>query len=374
MIIVKEIFTKSDRKKFFKFPIDLYKDNNLFVPTLIADEESEFNPNENGAFDYCECKMFLAYKDDVVVGRVSCILNKAYNVKKDVMQLRFTRFDFIDDYEVSSKLFEEVIKVANSYKMNEIIGPIGFSDLDKQGMLVEGFEYEDLYITIYNFEYYIAHMEKLGLVKEADWVEYRIYIPNEINPRIDRIANAVMKRNGYKVLKLKNKKELKPWIVKALDVLNESFAKLFGVVELSQKQMDDFSSLLLMLARMEYITAVLDKEDNLVGYGFVAPNISDAMRKSKGKISIMTLLRLKKALGKHNVVDFYSIGVKPSHQNKGVNAIILNETLKALIANKVEYCETGPELENNVEIQAQWETFDKLKHKRRRCYSFKITE
>ncbi len=367
-IKVKEINSKRDQKKFFKFPIKLYKNNSYFVPTLIGDELNEFNPKVNGAFLYSECKMFLAYRGNKIVGRIAGILNKAYNEKHTLKQVRFTRFDFIDDYEVSKALLKAVNDWAIEINMDELLGPIGFSDLDKQGLLTEGYDKTGMYITPYNFEYYVDHYLKLGLVKEAGWVEYRITVPEKMDERLEKLALRTMERSGYHILKLNKVKDAKPWFVEALKVLNESFEHLFGVVPLSDKQMVDFSSMLVLLGNVDYITAVLDKDNKVIGYGYVAPSISRAMIKNRGKVLPFGLFRVLRDLKTSKVADFYSIGVKPEYQNSGVNAIIMYNSLKGLIKNKMEFCETGPELEDNLAIQSQWKIFDREIHKRRACY------
>lgn len=367
-VIVKEISSNKDKKKFFKFPLKLYKGNKYNVPALIADEMEQFNEKVNGAFIYSECKMFLAYRNNKIVGRIAGILNKAYNKKHDLKQVRFTRFDFIDDFEVSSALLKVVNDWAKEINMNELLGPIGFSDLDKQGLLIEGFDEVGMYITPYNFEYYVGHYEKLGLLKEAGWLEYRIKVPNHIDERLEKLALKTMERYDYSILKLNKVKDYKPYFMEALKVLNESFEPLFGVVPLSDKQMADFSSTLILLGKLDYITAVLNKDKEIVGYGFVVPSISRAMQKNNGRILPFGIFRLLSDLKKNEVIDFYSIGVKPEYQNTGVNAIIMYNSLKGLIKNKVKYCETGPELENNVQIQSQWKMFDREVHKKRNCY------
>lgn len=221
MLVVREISSRRDKKRFFRFPIELYRDCPYFVPSLYADEKSEFDPERNGAFAYAECKMWLAERDGRVVGRAAGVLNRAYNEKMNVKQMRFTRFDFIDDEEVSEALFTAVKMYALDMGMDEIIGPIGFSDLDKQGLVIEGFEEEDMYVTPYNYPYYVTHFERLGLVKKVDWVEFQITIPKEMNERLDRISEMAIQRYGYKVLRFKKISDIKPYVVPALQILNE---------------------------------------------------------------------------------------------------------------------------------------------------------
>ena len=373
MLVVREITNiKRDRKRFFNFPVTLYKGCPWFVPSLYIDEESEFDPKQNGAFEYAECKMWLAERDGKVVGRAAAVLNKAYNEKMNVKQMRFTRFDFVDDAEVVDELFEQVVEYAKEKGMNEIIGPIGFSDLDKQGLVVEGFEEEDMYITPYNYPYYVQHFERLGLTKKVDWMEFQITIPEKINERLDRIADMAIQRYGYKVLTFKKISDIKPYIIPALQILNEAFAKLFGTVWLSDKQLLDYSKLIMLVGNPDYVSVVTDKNDNIIGYGFMAPSISKAVRESKGKLLPCGIFRIFRDLKKSKTLDLYSIGVKPEYQNKGVNAIILRESLKGAIKNGMKFAETGPELETNVEVQSQWKMFEHRNHKRRRCDTYSL--
>ncbi|MDY3978759.1 MAG: hypothetical protein SOZ00_01920 [Tidjanibacter sp.] len=372
MLQIREITSKKDKKRFFKFPIELYKHNPYFVPVLLFDEMSEFNPKENGAFAYAECRMWLAERDGKVVGRIAGILNNAYNEKKSVKQMRFSRFDFIDDREVSAALFQKIVDYAHEKGMNEIIGPIGFSDLDKQGLLVEGFEEQDMYVTCYNYPYYADHFEALGLGKKVDWLEFQITVPEKMDERLEKVAELAIERYGYNVVRFKKIKEIKPYIVEALEVMNEAFEKLFGVVWLSDKQLIDYSKLVLLVGNPDYVSVVQNREGRIVGYGFMAPSISNAVRRSKGKILPFGIFRILHDLKKSKTLDFYSIGVRPEYQNKGVNAIILREGLAGAIKNDMKLAETGPELEDNIEVQSQWKNYEHRNHKRRRCYTISL--
>lgn len=372
MLVVREITSKKDKHKFFKFHVELYKDCPYCVPALYVDEKSEFNPEENGAFAYAECKMWLAERDGKVVGRAAGVLNKAYNKKVDVKQMRFTRFDFVDDAEVVDALFAKVVEFAKEKGMNEIIGPIGFSDLDKQGLVIEGFEEEDMYITPYNHPYYATHFERLGMTKKVDWMEFQITIPDKMVERLDRIADMAINRYGYKVLRFNKISEIKPHIIPALQIMNEAFEKLFGVVWLSEKQLLDFSKLIMLVGNPDYVSVVTDKNDNIIGYGFMAPSISKAVRESRGRLLPCGIFRILRDLKRSKTLDLYSIGVKPEYQNKGVNAILLRESLVGAIKNGMKFAETGPELETNVEVQSQWKMFEHRNHKRRRCYTYSL--
>lgn len=372
MLEIREINTKRDKRRFFNFPIELYKDCPWAVPSLYIDEESEFDPKQNGAFAYAECKMWLALRDGKVVGRAAGVLNKAYNQKMNVKQMRFTRFDFIDDAEVVDALFEKVVEYARQTGMNEIIGPIGFSDLDKQGLVIEGFEEEDMYVTPYNYPYYVTHFERLGMTKKVDWLEFQITIPEKMNERLDRIAEMAIQRYGYKVLRFNKISDIKPYIGPALQILNEAFEKLFGTVWLSDKQLIDFSKLIMLVGNPDYVSVVQDKMGNIIGYSFMAPSISKAVRESRGRLLPFGVFRIFRDLKRSKTLDFYSIGVKPEYQNKGVNAILLREGLRGAIKNGMKLAETGPELETNIEVQSQWKHYEHRNHKRRRCYTYSL--
>lgn len=370
---IREVTTKKERKAFFEFPIKLYKGNKYAVPQLIGDEEDEFNPEKNGAFSYAESKMYLAYDDGKVVGRIAGILSHAYNKKMNVKQLRFSRFDVIDDFAVTKALFDKLIEWAKSIGMNEIIGPIGFSDLDKQGMLIEGFEEPDMYLTIYNYPYYVEHMEKLGMVKGADWVEYRLTVPEKADERIMRLSERIMERYGYEYVPIKGYKSVEPIIKRALkEIMNEAFAHLYGVVEIGDKQIERESNMLKQIWVDDFVSAVKTKDGEVIGYGFMAPSVSKSMRVCNGKLSLRGIFALLHDMKHPETVDLYSIGVKKQYQDTGVNVMIMARSLASLIKHKVKYIETGPELETNTQVQSQWKLFDKICHKRRRCWSLKL--
>lgn len=369
MVIIKEINTRRDKRKFFEFPVRLYKNNPWFVPTLISEEMRDFNPLKNAAFEYASCKMFLAYREGKIVGRIAAILNNTYNYKMNVRQLRFTRFDFIDDYQVSAALFEKVREWALFLDMKEIVGPMGFSDMDKMGMLIEGFEEMDMYITIYNYPYYIDHMERLGLKKKVDWVEFQVKLPPRMDPVLERLALGAMERYGYSIRKFNKVKDLKPVFREALPLMNEAFSELFGVVRISEKQLMDFANLLMSICKLDYITVVQNKTGQIIGYGLMAPSISRGVRLGKGRLFPFGLLAIMRDIRKSRVLDMYHIGVWPIYQNRGVNAIIIYNSIINAMKSGVEYAETGPELEDNIKIQSQWKLFEHRQHRRRRCYT-----
>jgi len=372
MVEIKEVITRKDRRRFFGFPNRLYKDCRYYVPLLTADEQTTFNPKVNGAFQYASAKLWLAYKDGKVVGRIGGILNNAANSKENTRMVRFTRFDFIDDYEVSEALLKQVTEWARSLGMNQLTGPLGFSNLDKQGMLTEGFEEMDMYITLYNYPYYVKHMEHLGLRKRWDWVEMMLTVPDEMPERVERGANLAIERYGYQIKHFTSMKQVKPYMHEALEIINEAFAKLHGVVPLSKKQMDGLAHLINLVGIPEYTLMVTDAEDKMVGFGFMAPSISRGIKSGGGKLGPLTIFKVFKDLRDHSMIDFYLIGVRPEHQNHGVEAIILRDGIRNIKAHGAVHTQTGPMLEDNNVIQNGWKKFDYRYHRHRRCWIYDI--
>lgn len=375
MITVTEVKDRKTYKDFFNLPYVLYKKGHPHnVPPLMSEEKDEFNPMVNGAFEHSEAKMFVAYKDGKCVGRIAGILNKKYNEKTGEKLMRFTRYDVIDDIEVSKALIDAVSDWGKMLGMNKLIGPIGFSDFDKQGMLVEGFEEMDMYVTIYNYPYYVTHMEQLGFTKEVDWVEFEIKIPDKLDERIDHICEMAMKRYGYRYLEIKNFKDVEPYFSIGLnDIMNEVYDHLYGYVTMNQRQIDRETKLMKQIFLPDCAVAVM-KDDELIGYGFFAPNISEALKKANGHIFPNGIIPFIKALKHYDKIDLYSTGVKKKYQGKGVNAMILNQSLKNLLKKGVKYAYTGPMLETNVQIQAQWKDFEMRQNRRRRCWTREIKD
>lgn len=366
---IKEVLTKKDLKKWVLFPNKLYKDNPNFVPFLMSDEINTFTKTKNPSYDFCDTRLFLAYKNGEIVGRIAGLINHAYNKKWSKSAIRFTRFDFIDDEEVSSALFNEVIKWGKENGLCEIMGPIGFTDFDHEGMLVEGFDQFNMSITFYNHPYYLRHMEKLGLSKDIDWVEYKLNVPKEIDPKFEKISRFVAERNHVKLVTYSNRKILIKEAYQALKLIDEAFAKLYGTVPLTDRVIDDAIKNNISLVNMDYVCSVKDKNDNIIGFGLLVPSIAKALKKSDGKLAPFGIFRLLKALhGKNDTLEMYFVGVKPELQKTGITGIIINQMLKMCIKNGVKYCETGPELETNSDVQSMWKSFDAAQHKRRRCF------
>ena len=368
-ISIKEVNSKKELWKWVKFPNKLYKDNEYFVPFLGVDEFETFSKDKNAAYEFCETKLFLAYKDNEIVGRIAGLINHAYNKKWNKNCIRFTRFDFIDDFEVSQKLFDSVVAWGKERGHTEIMGPIGFTDMDHEGMLVEGFEEFNMSITFYNHPYYITHMERLGLKKDIDWIEYKINVPAEVDPRIERIANKLIEKKGYDVVTYTNRKVLHKDALEAFKIIDIAFSKLYGTVPLTPKIIESTVASYIPLVNLDYICSVKDSEGKIIAFGVLVPSIAKALKKSNGKMLPFGIVRMLKALkGKNDTLEMFFVAVDPEYQMQGLPAVLINTLTKNIIKNGVCYCETGPMLETNSAVHSMWRHFDKRQHRRRRCW------
>ena len=368
-IEIKEVLNKKDLWTWVRFPNRLYKNNDFFVPFLENDEFETFSKNKNPAYAFCETRLFLAYRDGKLVGRIAGLINHAYNKKWDKNAIRFTRFDFIDDYEASEALFNAVINWGKENNLTEIMGPIGFHDIDHEGMFVEGFDQLNMSITFYNHPYYLTHMQRLGLVKDIDWIEYKIYVPDKVNERIERIANHLAEKGDYKVVTYTDRKLLYKDAFEAFDLIDVAYSKLYGTVPLTKEIIKNTIDAYIPLVNLKYICAVKDNNNKIVAFGIMVPSIAKALKKSNGKILPFGIFRMLKALkGKNDTLEMFLVAVDPSLQAQGIPALIINALLNILAENGVKYCETGPMLETNTKIHSLWRHFDKEQHKRRRCF------
>ena len=366
---IREVLTKKELWSWVRFPNKLYKDNEYFVPFLERDEFETFSADKNPAYAFCETKLFLAYKEGKIAGRIAGLINHAYNSKWDKNAIRFTRFDFIDDYEVSQALFDAVVTWGKEKNYTEIMGPIGFTDIDHEGMLVEGFDKLNMSITFYNHPYYLTHMERLGLEKDIDWIEYKIAVPKDGIPKIEKIANAILQKGNYKVVTYTDRKVLYKEAFEAFALIDLAYSKLYGTVPLTEDIIRSTIDGNIPLVNLDYICAIKDNEDNIVSFGIMVPSIAKALKKSNGKILPFGIVRLLRALrGKNDTLEMFLVAVDPTLQAQGLPAILISTLLKKLNENNVMYCETGPMLETNTKIHSLWRHFEKEQHKRRRCF------
>ena len=371
-----EVNNKKQLRKFVSLPNKVYKNVPQFVPAFYGDDMSDWDKSKNPAFQYCEARAFLAYRDGKIVGRIAGILNRQANEKWHTNRMRFSQVDFIDDPEVSKALFDTVEKWAVEKGCTELQGPLGFCDMDREGMLVEGYDRRNMFITYYNLPYYNEHLSRMGFHKDTDWVEYKINVPSEqdeIYQKIRHLSEIVMKRGHFHKADFTKRSQYKPYIKDFFELVNVAYKELYGVVTLNQEQIDKYADKFIPLINPDYCCLVLDEEENLVGFGVCCPSVADAMKKSKGKLFPFGWVRVLRALHKNTAVDLLLIAVRPEMRSKGVNAVIIDHIMQSCIKNGIVYAETGPQLETNSKVLSQWREFDTEAHKRRRCYVKDLT-
>ncbi len=375
MLEVKELpLDKKNLKEFTKFQINLYKGNPYYVPPLIMDDVNTLLPSKNPAFDFCEAAIFMAYRDGKPVARVAGIINHQLNKMHGHKEARFGFIDFVDDHEASKAVMDAVENWARVKGMNKIIGPLGFTDMDHEGMLIEGFEELGTMATIYNYPYYPQHLERLGYKKESDWMEFLMEVPEEIPERYSRIANLVKDKFGLRVIKYKSRKRIKTEYGHALfHLINESYKNLYQYSPLSERQIEYYIDLYLDLLNLDLLSLIVDRNDRLVGVGIALPSMSRALQKSRGRMFPLGWISLLKGLkGKNDRVDLLLVAVHPEFQNKGVNALLFQDLIPYFNKYGYKYAESNPEMETNAKVQSQWEYFNYRQHRRRRSYSKKI--
>lgn len=375
MVYVHPIAASSDQlHQYVQFGIDLYKGNDCYVPPLIMDEVGTLSPDVNPAFDFCDAQSFMAFRNGEPVGAITAIINKAYNDKTGEKLMRFGFVNFVDDKEVVDELFAAVEDWGRSRGMTEIVGPMGFSDMDHEGMLIEGFDELGTMATIYNYPYYPEHMDRMGYKKDVDWVEFRMTVPDAIPEKYARIADIVAKKYGLSVKKYTSRSKIKKEYGQAIfDLVNEAYANLYGFVPLTSRQIEFYIKSYIDVLRLEDVCLVVDSDGKLVALGISMPSLSRALQKSKGKLFPFGWWPLLQAIrGKSDVVDLLLVAVKPEYQSRGVNALIFADLIPQYIKNGYKFAESNLELEGNESVQKQWEYFERRQHRRRRAYRKKL--
>ena len=368
MIEVREVKTKKEKKEFLNFPLRLYKDNPYFVPPLYMDEKKIFNI-DYVYYDQAEAIYFNAYKDGKIVGRISGIIQFASNKKEGYNRVRFTRFDSINDQEVANSLFSTVGKWAKNKGMDTIVGPLGFSDLEREGLLVEGFNELSTFEEQYNFPYYQELIENYGFVKEVDWLERKLYLPKEIDPKVERISTVMMKRYKLKFAECKNTKEfVKKYADKFFEIIDKTYVDIYGSVPFTKRMREMMLKNFKLVIDVKHCAVIVDENDNVVCFGICFPSLAKAVQKSKGHLTLPALFRVLKAIKKPEILDLGLIGVLPEYAQKGIASAFVWEIMKMLQSGTVKYCETNLNLETNYNIHNLWKSFDSVLHKRRRSY------
>ena len=374
-VLIKTVTTRRELKKFSRFGNKLYKGNKYYVPTLIFDDLNTLDKNVNAAFEFCEAEYYLAYKNGELVGRVAAIVNYKANESWKVDQVRFGWFDFIDDIEVSSALLDAVIAFGKSRGMTQIVGPLGFTDFDPEGMLVEGFDRVSTMALIYNHPYYPEHMKKLGYYKETGWVEYRITLPESIPDRHKQLARIVVERNNLKVRKLTRKQILKEnYGQKLFQLINQTYCVLYGYSLLSEKQIDQFVGTYLSLIDARMLTFVEDENGDLIAAGISMPSLASALQKCNGELFPFGWFQLVKNMfiKRPDTLDLLLIGVRPDYQNKGVPTLVICDLLETYNKLGFKYAETNAMLETNTSVRALWTPFEHEQHKNRWVFGKEI--
>jgi len=371
-ITIKKVSTRRELEKFIRFNYRLYKENPYSVPDLFDDMLNTFNKKKNAAFEFCEADYFLALRDGEIVGRVAAIINYKANRTWNKKDVRFGWIDFIDDAEVSEALMNTVEQWGKERGMTHIQGPLGFTDFDAEGLLIEGFDQLSTMATIYNYPYYRTHIERMGFEKDADWVEYKIYIPEDIPDKHKRISDLIQRKYNLNVVKCTSARTLAKKYGQAIfELMNEAYRPLYGYSALSQRQIDQYIKMYLPIIDLRMVTLITDADDRLIAVGLSMPSLSKALQKSSGRLLPLGWYYLGKTIFLKRypkILDLLLVAVKPEYQNKGVNALLFSDLIPIYQKLGFEYAESNPELEMNGKVQAQWEYFKTEQHKRRRCF------
>ena len=373
MITVKEVRTKKEQKDFLNFPLDLYKDNPNFTPPLYIDEKKIFKKDFTYS-DCCDSVYYNAYKDGVMAGRIQGILQRAANEKNQEKRIRFTRFDAVDDPAVTRALFEKLEAWALSMGMDTVCGPLGFSDLEREGLLIEGFDKPATFEEQYNAPYYQHHIEALGYEKEVDWVESEIRVPKEKDESIDKAADFVMKRYKLHFGPAKNVNDfIERYGDKFFALLDTSYDKLYGTVPFTDAMKKEVISNFKLIVDLRFVAVILDENEDIVALGICFPSLAGALQKSRGRLTPAALIRVLKAVKKPKVIDFGLVGIRPEYLNRGITACFISGLYRMMEEEGIEHAETNLNLEDNYAIRNMWKRFDAVEHKRRRSYVKKLS-
>lgn len=364
--------TRKEMKQFVTFPFSLYKGNKYWVPPIIKDELETLDKEKNPAFENAEARFFIALKDNKIVGRVAAIINRYEVNQQQIKKMRFGWFDVIDDINVTKVLLEKVQEIGRENKLEYVEGPVGFSNLDKVGVLIEGFDHIGTMITWYSLPYYKDHLEQLGFVKEKEYLENKFQLSNVDRVYYDKIARIIKHRYKLTSLDFTKTKEIMPFVDEMFDLFSKTYSKLSSYVPISDTQIAYFKNKYIGFINPEFIKFVVDENHKLVAFAIIMPSFSEALQKANGKLFPFGIFHLLKARKKPTVVTSYLIGVSEEYQNKGVTGIIFDQYLKVFDKNKVKTMVRTPELEENTAIHQIWRNFSPVTHKRRRTYRLNL--
>ncbi|MDB2394323.1 GTP cyclohydrolase [Flavobacteriaceae bacterium] len=370
MIEIIEVTSRQQYRAFFQFPFDLYRNCPQWVPTITKEEMDIFDPQKNAVFEHAMARLFLAKKKGKIVGRIAVMINWVEVEKLQKTKVRFGWYDTIDDLEISQKLIETVEAVAIAEGMTYIEGPMGFSNMDKAGLLVDGYEHMNTMITWYHYPYQKTHLERLGLKKQSEWIEFKIdiYDAKDSPEKVKKFARVIKARYKLKKLAFKTTKDVEPHVDKMFELLNQTYNKLQSFVPIQQHQIEVYKKKYLPYVHPDFIKCVVDENDEMIGFAITMPSFTKALKRINGKMFPFGFYHLWRALRKNNRASFYLIGIKESYQSKGVTAIIFQDIQEMFNKRGITEVETNPELEENKAIQSMWKNYKHELHKRRRTY------
>ena len=364
------VSTRAQKRAFVQFPLTLYKDNPYFVPPLYGDEMAQFK-KKHAYSDTCDTVFFLAMQGKQVVGRIQGILQRQSNDLRDEKRVRFTRFDAINDADVAKALFTAVENWAREQGMDSVCGPLGYSDLEREGLLIEGFDQLSTFEEQYNFDYYPALLEACGYEKEIDWLEHRLRAPQNPNPMLGRVAERALELSRLHVVdssKMSKRKYIQTYKDGFFDCMDECYRHLYGTVPFTENMKKQMIDQFMLILNKEYLMILCDEQERVVAFALCIPGIGEALQKSGGRLTPGAIIRVLRAAKKPRVLDLGLIAVRPEYQAAGVNAVMLHRMIEYLQSGEVEYAETNLNLETNTQVMAQWKYFDTVQHKRRRSY------
>ena len=365
---LREVTTRGGLRAFVRFPLTLYRDNEFYVPTLFEDDINTLDWNRNPAFAFCEARYWMAYRDGKAVGRIAAIHNPRHAEKWGEPYLRFGWIDFVDDAEVSAALLGAVEAWAREKGLTAVHGPLGFTDLDREGMLVEGFDEPATLATAYSYPYYPEHMARLGYEKDVDWVEYEIKVPAAPNPKIARIAKMVLRRYDLHPLQVKRRRDLLAYAPEALQMVNEAYAHLYGSTQLTEDQIASYVKQYFGFLDPAFTPAVMDGEGKIVAFGVSMPSLSGALQRCGGRLFPVGFAHVLRAMKRNDRGDLYLVAVRKDYQRKGLPAVLMELMHPVFVERGIRTLESNPELETNIDVQGQWKYYDARQHKRRRCF------
>ena len=367
-VIIKEVRVKRGLRAFINFPFSLYKNEPNWVPALRCDDLNTFRSDRNPAYAFSKAHFWMAYQNRKAVGRVAGIVNQRHIEKWGQPYARFGWLDFIDDRDVSSALLATVENWAKSQGLSAVHGPLGFTDLDREGMLVEGFEELGTLATHYNYPYYLPHLTAAGYTKDTDWVEYEIKIPEQIPEKIANLSEALKRRYNLHLVHFRRKKELLKYADAVFALLDDAYSHLYGTTPLSREQVDAYIKQYFGFISPDFVPVVVDENDDLVAFGITLPSLSKALRRSNGRIFPLGFIPLLRALQKNERGDLYLVAIKHAYQGRGINAMLIARMIEVFNTYGIKVVESNPELEDNLNVRTQWKYFDHRQHKRRRVF------